>query len=190
MSTWQAVWQAIADDFSDLPDATQFTRITVRLVMAAVLGGAIGYEREQKRKAAGFRTHILVAIGAALLVLVVQQAGGTSTDVARVIQGLVTGIGFLGAGTILNGRQEKDIQGLTTAASIWFTAAVGVAAGLGREVYRGAGNLPGAGRAGCPAAVRAVGFSGDTARQPIPAREMKSPFPADVVLSGSHHQSV
>jgi putative Mg2+ transporter-C (MgtC) family protein len=134
MSTWQTVWETIAADFADIPDAAQLTRVTVRLLFAAVLGGIIGYEREQRGKAAGFRTHILVAVGAALFVLVMQQSGGSASDISRVVQGIVAGIGFLGAGTILVGRREEEIQGLTTAASIWLTAAIGVAAGLGREM--------------------------------------------------------
>lgn len=132
MSTWQAVYEAVASDFADL-DAAQAARIGVRLLFAAVLGGIIGFEREQKGKAAGLRTHMLVAIGSALFVIVVQFPDGSPADVSRVIQGLVAGIGFLGAGTILNARREQDIKGLTTAASVWLTAAIGVAAGLGRE---------------------------------------------------------
>jgi putative Mg2+ transporter-C (MgtC) family protein len=132
MGTWQAVWEAVASDFADL-DAPQAARVGVRLLFAALLGGAIGFERENKGKPAGMRTHMLVAIGAALFVIVVQQSDGTAADVSRVIQGLVAGVGFLGAGTILNGRHEGEVKGLTTAASIWLTAAIGVAAGLGRE---------------------------------------------------------
>ena len=132
MSTWQAVWEAVASDFADL-DAPQAARVGVRLLFAALLGGAIGFERESRGKPAGMRTHMLVAIGAALFVIVVQLPDGSPADVSRVIQGLVAGVGFLGAGTILNGRREEDIKGLTTAASIWLTAAIGVAAGLGRE---------------------------------------------------------
>jgi putative Mg2+ transporter-C (MgtC) family protein len=132
MSTWHAVWEAVAADFTDL-DAAQAARVGVRLLFAAVLGGLIGFERENKGKPAGMRTHMLVAIGAALFVIVVQQSNGSMADVSRVIQGLVAGIGFLGAGTILNGRHEGEVKGLTTAASIWLTAAIGVAAGLGRE---------------------------------------------------------
>jgi len=132
MSTWQSVGEALASDFADLPDAAQFTRVAVRLLMAAVLGGIIGYEREQHGKAAGMRTQMLVALGSALFVLVAQQSAGPGGDVSRVIQGVIAGIGFIGAGAILNKLHEKDIKGLTTAASIWLTAAIGVAAGLGR----------------------------------------------------------
>jgi putative Mg2+ transporter-C (MgtC) family protein len=133
MTTWQSISQAVAADFSDIPDAAQAARIVVRLLIAAILGGLIGFEREKKGKAAGLRTMMLVSLGAAVFVLIIQQYGGTSADVSRVIQGLVTGIGFLGAGTILHHGGEGHIKGLTTAASIWLTAAIGIAAGLGRE---------------------------------------------------------
>ena len=134
MNTWQTIWNTLASDFSDIPDAAQATRITVRLALAAIMGGVIGYERESKGKAAGLRTHMLVALGSALFVLVVQQSGGGGDSVSRVIQGLIAGIGFLGAGAILNNRSDPHIRGLTTAAGMWMTAAIGVAAGLGREV--------------------------------------------------------
>jgi putative Mg2+ transporter-C (MgtC) family protein len=134
MNTWQTIWNTVAEDFSDIPDAAQATRITIRLALAASLGGMIGYEREAKGKAAGLRTHMLVSLGSALFVLVVQQSGGSADSVSRVIQGLVAGIGFLGAGVILNNRRDPHIRGLTTAAGVWMTAAIGVAAGLGREL--------------------------------------------------------
>jgi putative Mg2+ transporter-C (MgtC) family protein len=134
MNTWQTIWNTLAEDFSDIPDLAQGTRITVRLTLAAVLGGVIGYERETKGKAAGLRTHMLVALGSALFVVVIQQSGGNSDSVSRVIQGLIAGIGFLGAGAILNNRRDPHIRGLTTAAGVWMTAAIGVAAGMGREL--------------------------------------------------------
>ena len=123
----------LREEFSDLPDAAGVTRITVRLLLAAVLGGLLGLEREQQGKAAGLRTHMLVSLGAALFVLIPQQAGVSDTDLVRVLQGLITGVGFLGAGTIIKGRGEEDVKGLTTAAGIWLTAAIGMAAGMGRE---------------------------------------------------------
>jgi putative Mg2+ transporter-C (MgtC) family protein len=134
MNTWQTICHTVAEDFADIPDAAQAARIVVRLLVAALLGGLIGFEREKKGKAAGVRTMMLVSLGAALSVLAIQQLGGTSADVSRVTQGIVAGVGFLGAGTILNNRTEGDIRGLTTAASIWLTAAIGITAGLGREV--------------------------------------------------------
>ena len=128
-----AVLQTLRSEFSDLPDLAQATRILVRLLMAALLGGVLGYERERHGKAAGVRTHMLVAMGAALFVLVPQQGGMDVADMSRVIQGIVTGVGFLGAGAIIKRHSEEDVQGLTTAAGVWMTAAIGIACGLGRE---------------------------------------------------------
>lgn len=131
---WQQVGSTIVTEFSDLNDVTELTRISVRLLIAALLGGLLGFEREQRGKSAGIKTHMLVCIGAALFVLIPQQAGViAAADLSRVMQGVIAGIGFLGAGAILKGDQEKDLKGLTTAAGIWLTAAIGVAAGLGRE---------------------------------------------------------
>jgi putative Mg2+ transporter-C (MgtC) family protein len=131
---WEEVGQTAVEEFSDIADAAQATRLVLRLSIAAVLGGLLGIEREHAGKAAGIRTHMLVAMGSALFVLVSQQAGIIATDMSRVIQGLVAGVGFLGAGTILKGRDEENVKGLTTAAGIWMTAAIGMAAGLGLEV--------------------------------------------------------
>lgn len=132
-----SVWQQIADtfvaEFSDLKDVSEITTLVIRLLMAALLGGILGFEREQRGKAAGIKTHMLVAIGSALFVLIPQQAGLSEEELSRVMQGIIAGIGFLGAGAILKGHDEKDLKGLTTAAGIWLTAAIGVAAGLGRE---------------------------------------------------------
>ena len=130
---WEVVWKTVCEEFSDLPDAASVTRITVRLSLAALLGGILGFERERKGKAAGLRTHMLVALGAALFILIPEQAGSSHADLSRVLQGIVAGIGFLGAGSIIKGHVEEDIKGLTTAAGIWLTAAIGVAAGMGRE---------------------------------------------------------
>jgi putative Mg2+ transporter-C (MgtC) family protein len=134
-SVWAATTEVLAAEFSDVPDLAQMVRILVRLLLASVLGFVLGFEREQHGKAAGARTHMLVAIGSALFVLVPQQAGIVPADMSRVIQGLVAGVGFLCAGTILKqGREEQNVQGLTTAAGLWMTAAIGMACGLGREV--------------------------------------------------------
>jgi putative Mg2+ transporter-C (MgtC) family protein len=121
----------------DIP-AIGWDSTLVRLVIAAVLGGAIGLERELDEKAAGLRTHMLVSLGAALFTMVGAYgfhdflAGGASTirtDPGRIAAQIVTGIGFLGAGVIF--RQGFTIRGLTTAASLWVVAAVGMAAGAG-----------------------------------------------------------
>jgi len=130
---WQEIWNTVLSEFSDIPDATEITRITLRLLVAAALGGLLGYEREKQGKSAGVRTHMLVAIGAALFVLIPQQAGASTADLTRVLQGLVAGVGFLGAGAIILGTKQVETRGLTTAAGIWVTAAIGVAAGMGRE---------------------------------------------------------
>jgi putative Mg2+ transporter-C (MgtC) family protein len=120
-----------ANDLFDLPDRAQMLRVIVRLVTAAALGGLLGAERERARKPAGTRTHMLVALGAALFVLFPVEEGMPVADVSRVIQGVATGIGFIGAGTILKRQDGEDVQGLTTAASIWLTAAIGLAVGGG-----------------------------------------------------------
>jgi len=130
---WETISETLVSEFSDVPDASQVTRIVLRLVLAALLGGILGYERERQGKAAGVRTHMLVALGAALFVLVPKEAGVSGADMTRVIQGVVAGIGFLGAGAIIKGGAEESVKGLTTAAGIWLTAAIGIACGLGRE---------------------------------------------------------
>jgi putative Mg2+ transporter-C (MgtC) family protein len=114
-----------------LTDAADLGRIVWRLGAAAVLGGAIGIEREFARKAAGLRTHMTVSLACAAFVLLEIESGGAHEDVSRVIQGIAAGIGFLGAGTILKKESEEQIQGLTTAATIFLTAAVGAASGAG-----------------------------------------------------------
>jgi putative Mg2+ transporter-C (MgtC) family protein len=133
MTWWEQFAQTAAAEFSDVPDVAQFTRLMLRLLVAALLGGLLGLQRERHGKDAGVRTHMLVALGAALFVLVPQQAGLEADDLSRVIQGVVAGVGFLCAGTILKSGDDQ-VRGLTTAAGIWLTAAIGIAAGLGREM--------------------------------------------------------
>jgi putative Mg2+ transporter-C (MgtC) family protein len=133
VSAWEIVWRTLAQEFGDLPDLENMTRLVSRLLVAGVLGGALGYERELRGKDAGFRTHILICVGSALFVTIPQQAGISVDSMSRVIQGIITGIGFVGGGAILKLDEEHRIEGLTTAAGIWLTAAVGIAAGLGRE---------------------------------------------------------
>jgi putative Mg2+ transporter-C (MgtC) family protein len=104
----------------------------LRFLLAAGLGAGIGYQRERAGKAAGLRTHILVSSGAALFTLVsIYGFSGATVDISRVAAGVVVGIGFIGAGVILRGQREKEVAGLTTAATIWITAALGLAAGTG-----------------------------------------------------------
>lgn len=129
----RTILDTIRYEFSDAIDAEQITRILVRLTMAAVLGGMLGLQRERIGKSAGVRTHMLVAMGSALFVLVPQQGGMALADMSRVVQGVIAGIGFLGAGAILKNQAEASIVGLTTAAGVWMTAAIGIACGLGRE---------------------------------------------------------
>ena len=131
---WLEAWSVVRQEFSDLPSVAEFTRVCLRLSMAIILGGILGYERESAGASAGFRTHMLVALGSALFVLVPLQGGMQMNDMSRVLQGVIAGIGFLGAGAIIKLGQEPAIRGLTTAASIWLTSAVGIAAGMGREL--------------------------------------------------------
>jgi len=130
---WNEIWTTVVSEFSDIPDLSTMTRIVVRLVLAALLGGILGYERERKARSAGVRTHMLVAVGAALFVLGPLQSGMDISDLSRVIQGIVQGIGFLGAGAIIIRAATVKVEGLTTAANIWATAGIGVVVGLGLE---------------------------------------------------------
>lgn len=111
-----------------------YAEIIIRLVLSTILGGVIGFEREIGNRPAGLRTHIVVSIGAALIMLVSKYGFGDGTDSARLAAQVVSGIGFLGAGTIL--RTGNTIQGLTTAASLWVCAGLGLA--IGNGFYLGA----------------------------------------------------
>lgn len=126
-----------------MSDELSTAEAVIRLLVAAVLGGFIGMEREQRQKAAGLRTHMLVSLGSALFlvgaILFAQDAGGMRADASvvrldpvRVLGGIVTGIGFIGAGQIF--RSEGTIQGITTAAAIWVTAGMGILVGMGEYV--------------------------------------------------------
>jgi putative Mg2+ transporter-C (MgtC) family protein len=101
-----------------------------RLLLAAAIGGLIGAERELRRKSAGFRTNILIALGSAIFTIAGMNMGTATSDPARIAAQVVTGIGFLGAGAIL--RNRDGVHGLTTAATVWVNAALGVAAGGGQ----------------------------------------------------------
>ncbi|HET9644445.1 MAG TPA: MgtC/SapB family protein [Burkholderiaceae bacterium] len=132
---WSEAGRALAREFGDIGDIESAVTVIVRLLMAVLLAAVLGYERERHEAPAGLRTHMLVALGAALLVLAPEQAGVGPDNLTRVVQGVVSGIGFLGAGAILKReRPGRQVRGLTTAASIWATAAIGVAAGMGREL--------------------------------------------------------
>jgi putative Mg2+ transporter-C (MgtC) family protein len=106
-----------------------FGWMVIKLVLAAVLGGLIGFEREAHGRPAGLRTHILVSMGSALFTIVSISFGYQHSDPSRVASQIVSGIGFLGAGTII--RQGSIVRGLTTAASLWTVAAIGMAVGTG-----------------------------------------------------------
>ena len=104
----------------------------LRLLLAVALGAGIGYQRERAGKAAGVRTHILVSAGAGIFTLVsIYGFGGTTVDISRVAAAVVVGVGFIGAGVIFRGARGEEVAGLTTAATIWVTAAIGLAAGAG-----------------------------------------------------------
>lgn len=110
--------------------------VVINLLLAFVLGGAVGWVREREGKIAGFRTHILVCVGSALFMIMSGEMMAKSgiADPGRIAAGVVTGIGFIGAGCIIQGRDS--VRGITTAASIWVMAAIGIAAGSGH--YLGA----------------------------------------------------
>lgn len=112
-------------------------QLLIRLLVAGALGALIGYERELHAKGAGVRTHVLVALGAALFMIISQHgfAGAERFDAARVAAGVVTGIGFLGGGIIM---KKNHVSGLTTAAGLWVTGAIGMGAGCGLYVMAGA----------------------------------------------------
>lgn len=117
-----------------LPDLTHLVRILGRLSVALIIGAAIGLQRQVAHKTAGMRTHMLVALGTSLLLVTASDAGLSNSDLSRIVQGIITGIGFLGGGAILKLTDEHEIHGLTTAAGIWLTAAAAAAAGLGQTV--------------------------------------------------------
>jgi putative Mg2+ transporter-C (MgtC) family protein len=108
--------------------------VILRLLLAALVGGVIGWQRGSTGRSAGPRTHMLVALGAASLVLVAIEAGLPVDQLSRVIQGIAEGVGFIGGGVILKLTEKQEVRGLTTAAGLWMTAALGAGAGLGSYV--------------------------------------------------------
>lgn len=121
------VWQDLIRGIDD-PRALS---VGVRMIAAIIFGALIGYEREDAGKSAGIRTHILVTLGSAMFVIAGTVYGMSSDGLSRVIQGIVTGIGFVGAGSILKLTKESHVRGLTTSAGIWMAAAIGITIGLG-----------------------------------------------------------
>lgn len=124
----ELLWQELT---YGLIDRHRLAVVLVRVIAATVLGAIVGIEREKAGKPAGLRTHMLVSLGTAVVVLACAGSGMDADGLSRVIQGIVTGIGFIGAGSILKLSDQRDIKGLTTAAGLWMTAAIGVAVGLG-----------------------------------------------------------
>ena len=122
------LWQELT---TGLPDRTRLAVLLIRVTAAVLLGGILGIEREKAGKPAGLRTHMIVCLGTAVVVLACTEVNMGLDGLSRVIQGIVTGIGFIGAGSILKLNEQREIQGLTTAAGLWITAAIGVAVGLG-----------------------------------------------------------
>jgi len=116
----------------EIPDVDQMLSTFIHLLIAALAGAIIGLQREWHGKPAGLRTHMLVAIGTAFFILVSRHAGLSAEGLSRVIQGIATGLGFIGGGAILKLSEFREVRGLTTAGSLWVTAALGVAAGLGQ----------------------------------------------------------
>jgi putative Mg2+ transporter-C (MgtC) family protein len=122
------LWQEL---IYGLPDGRHLAIVIIRVIAAVILGGILGLQREKAGKPAGLRTHMIVCLGTAVVVLACLASSMDMSGLSRVIQGIVTGIGFIGAGSILKLSEQREIRGLTTAAGLWMTAAIGVAIGLG-----------------------------------------------------------
>jgi putative Mg2+ transporter-C (MgtC) family protein len=133
MDSWcHGIIAAFQKEAAALFDPAEAVQAALRLLVAIAAGGVIGMERQWTRKSAGMRTHMLVSMGAALSVLSGLAAGMTPEHVSRIMQGVVAGVGFIGGGVILKHVEKDEVHGLTTAAGLWMTAALGMAAGLGR----------------------------------------------------------
>jgi putative Mg2+ transporter-C (MgtC) family protein len=117
-------------EWASLTDLSKAAPILMRLTVTALFGGWIGWERERGGHTAGLRTHMLVGLGAAVFTLIAVLPVD-EPDLANIIKGVAAGVGFLGGGAILKNVQGQAVEGLTTAAAIWITAAIGVAAGAG-----------------------------------------------------------
>jgi putative Mg2+ transporter-C (MgtC) family protein len=146
-----------------LPDPGHLVRMTIRLFVAMLVGAVVGLQRQSAGQSAGLRTHRLVAMGGALFVLVPWEVGMSWSDLSWVIQGFATGIGFLGAGAILKWHEEHEVRGLTTAAGIWMTTAMGGRRRIGPPRHGAAGRPVDLGRARHPgAAGKAAGHTAMT----------------------------
>jgi putative Mg2+ transporter-C (MgtC) family protein len=124
----ELLWQELT---AGMPDRRRVAIILIRVIAATLLGAVVGLQREKAGKPAGLRTHMVVSLGTAVVVLACSAVNMDLAGLSRVIQGIVTGIGFVGAGSILKLNEQREIQGLTTAAGLWMTAAIGIAVGLG-----------------------------------------------------------
>jgi len=122
------LWQELT---SGLHDSKQLAHVIIRIIAASILGGIVGIQRQSTHKPAGLRTHMLVSLAASGFIVACASFGMSTDGMSRVIQGIVTGIGFVGAGTILKLSQEHEIKGLTTAESVWMASAIGVTVGMG-----------------------------------------------------------
>jgi putative Mg2+ transporter-C (MgtC) family protein len=128
---------------ANLTQGASVSEVSLRLLVAVLIGGLIGWDRQRQDKPAGLRTHMLVSLGAASFTLLGFEVGahlsprtGEGFDPTRVLQGVIGGIGFLGAGSII--QQGGKVSGITTAASVWVSGALGAAAGVGAYVLAGA----------------------------------------------------
>ncbi len=135
--------QFLIDIGLQLPSFIAACSLLLKLVIATALGALIGWERQNQSKAAGLRTHMIIALGAAIFtIVVVIDPRSTPVDLAQVVKGIAAGVGFLGAGAILKDSSNvRHIQGLTTAAGIWLCAALGLAVGAGQIWAAVAGGL-------------------------------------------------
>ena len=135
--------QFLIDIGLQLPSFIMACSLLLKLVIATALGALIGWERQNQSKAAGLRTHMIIALGAAVFTIVVaSDPRSTPVDIAQIVKGIAAGVGFLGAGAILKeSNNVKHIQGLTTAAGIWLCAALGLAVGAGQIWIAVAGGL-------------------------------------------------
>jgi len=124
----QQLWEVLGEEFAGFANFKPAVQLIYRLLMATFLGGLLGFERQYRGKQAGLRTHMLVALGTCLFIVATRAV----TDIDRIVAGVITGVGFLGAGAIYKLQERKEIEGLTTAAGIWLAAAVGTAVAVGQ----------------------------------------------------------
>jgi len=127
------VLETLRTELADLGNVADIVRVVLRLFVACALGACIGWERELSGAMAGLRTHMLVALGVAMMIMGSQLSGVSQAELSRVLQGIFAGVGFVGAAAIIRPHDGERVHGVTTAASIWATASIAAAAGLGLE---------------------------------------------------------